>query len=216
MRLLSTLVSGVAISLCCGVSAMAQITVDSTNKWAWSENAGWLNWGDTASPNQVKLSATFMQGFVWWENAGWMNMGDGSPTDGVNYANLDGVDFGVNYDPGTDELFGFAWHENLGWVNFGTTPFVGALEGARYDPVSGRLRGYAWSENVGWINLDDATSFVSFTCGGDLNGDGVVSGADLGLLLGNWGNPGLTDLNGDETTNGADLGLLLGNWGPCL
>ena len=46
---------------------------------------------------------------------------------------------------------------------------------------------------------------------GDLTNDGAVSGADLGVLLGNWGTPG-ADLNGDGTTNGADLGLLLANW----
>ncbi|MFG0276179.1 MAG: endonuclease/exonuclease/phosphatase family protein [Phycisphaerales bacterium] len=47
----------------------------------------------------------------------------------------------------------------------------------------------------------------------DLNGDGVVDGADLGLLLGAWGSAGPTDLNGDGVTDGADLGLLLGAWG---
>ncbi|MDG2021930.1 MAG: M12 family metallo-peptidase [Phycisphaerales bacterium] len=47
---------------------------------------------------------------------------------------------------------------------------------------------------------------------GDLNGDGLVNGADLGLLLAGWGEPGPTDLNGDGTTNGADLGLLLAAW----
>ena len=47
----------------------------------------------------------------------------------------------------------------------------------------------------------------------DLNGDGQVDGADLGLLLGAWGTA-TADLNGDGTTDGADLGLLLGAWGP--
>ena len=46
----------------------------------------------------------------------------------------------------------------------------------------------------------------------DLDGDGQVSGADLGLLLAGWGEPGPTDLDGDGTTNGADLGLLLAAW----
>ena len=46
----------------------------------------------------------------------------------------------------------------------------------------------------------------------DLDGDGEVTGADLGLLLAGWGEPGPTDLNGDGTTNGADLGLLLAAW----
>jgi YVTN family beta-propeller protein len=45
--------------------------------------------------------------------------------------------------------------------------------------------------------------------------DGVVNGADLGLLLSNWGIPGAGDLNGDGVVNGVDLGLLLGAWGPC-
>lgn len=48
----------------------------------------------------------------------------------------------------------------------------------------------------------------------DLNADGDVDGADLGILLGAWGTAA-ADLNGDNTTDGADLGLLLGSWGSC-
>ncbi|MFO0962962.1 MAG: hypothetical protein U0625_08665 [Phycisphaerales bacterium] len=51
----------------------------------------------------------------------------------------------------------------------------------------------------------------------DINHDGVVDGADLGLLLGGWGACVGTccdgDLNGDGLVDGADLGVLLGNWG---
>jgi hypothetical protein len=53
---------------------------------------------------------------------------------------------------------------------------------------------------------------VPATIVGDINGDGVVNGADLGLLLSGWGQPGPTDLNNDGTTTGADLGLLLSHW----
>jgi hypothetical protein len=50
---------------------------------------------------------------------------------------------------------------------------------------------------------------------GDLNGDGRVSGADLGILLGDWGSAlQRSDLNRDGTVNGSDLGLLLGEWSP--
>jgi len=52
----------------------------------------------------------------------------------------------------------------------------------------------------------------------DLNCDGVVNGADLGILLSSWGQcvdgalcP--ADLNGDGVVDGADLGILLSNWG---
>lgn len=51
-------------------------------------------------------------------------------------------------------------------------------------------------------------------CPADLNHDGVVNGADLSLLLGDWGGPG-GDLDGDGTTNGSDLAVLLGGWGSC-
>lgn len=47
----------------------------------------------------------------------------------------------------------------------------------------------------------------------DLDGDGDVDGADLGLLLGAWGSAGpVGDLNGDGIVDGADLGALLGAW----
>ncbi len=50
---------------------------------------------------------------------------------------------------------------------------------------------------------------------GDLNGDGVVDGADLGMLLAQWGAcPGCdADLDSNGVVDGSDLGTLLGNWG---
>ena len=53
-------------------------------------------------------------------------------------------------------------------------------------------------------------------CPADIDGNGIVTGADLGQLLGMWGQSGVSgDINGDGDVNGADLGLLLGAWGPC-
>ncbi len=48
--------------------------------------------------------------------------------------------------------------------------------------------------------------------GPDINGDGVVDGADLGILLNGWGGDGVGDLNDDGVVDGADLGLLLNAW----
>ena len=53
------------------------------------------------------------------------------------------------------------------------------------------------------------------SCPADLNGDGFVTGADLGIMLGNWGLWAPGDLNYDGVVNGADLGMLLAAWGPC-
>lgn len=52
-------------------------------------------------------------------------------------------------------------------------------------------------------------------CPADLDGNGAVDGADLGMLLGNWGGAGTGDLDGNGIVNGADLGALLGAFGPC-
>ena len=54
-------------------------------------------------------------------------------------------------------------------------------------------------------------------CSGDLDGDGIVGGADLGLMLAVWGTDDpAADLNGDGTIGGADIGLLAAAWGPCF
>ncbi|MAD20162.1 MAG: hypothetical protein CMJ52_08235 [Planctomycetaceae bacterium] len=52
---------------------------------------------------------------------------------------------------------------------------------------------------------------------GDLNGDGVVNAADLGLLIVAWGPcgkgaPCAADLNEDGIVDAADLGFLFANW----
>lgn len=62
------------------------------------------------------------------------------------------------------------------------------------------------------------------TCPADLTGDGVVNGADLGALLGDWGfdridnaaSPGTPgNFNLDIRVDGIDLSFLLAKWGPC-
>lgn len=52
-------------------------------------------------------------------------------------------------------------------------------------------------------------------CPEDLSSDGVVDGADLGVLIGMWGTATCTDLAGGPTIDAADLGILLAAWGPC-
>ena len=52
-------------------------------------------------------------------------------------------------------------------------------------------------------------------CQGDLDGNSVVNGADLGMLLSQWGTAGNGDLDGDGAVTGADLGTLLARWGAC-
>jgi hypothetical protein len=64
--------------------------------------------------------------------------------------------------------------------------------------------------NTGCKEVECRTGCVS-----DFNGDGVVDGADLGLLLGMWtgGNEGRIQIRG--TIDEIDLELLLSSWGRC-
>ena len=80
----------------------------------------------------------------------------------------------------------------------------------RYDDIPGRLSGHI----VGTRAVQRALAlFEGFAASPDLNADGIVNGADLGVLLGHWGGSGVGDINGDGVVNGADLGILLGHWG---
>jgi hypothetical protein len=63
-------------------------------------------------------------------------------------------------------------------------------------------------------STSNAAAVTVDTCVGDLNGDRVVNGSDLGLLIGAWGT-GQYDRDGDGVVTGQDLGLLLGSWGGC-
>ncbi len=82
------------------------------------------------------------------------------------------------------------------------------------------VQGNALAINLSGRSLSDgATLDLAFTyelvplTPGDINGDGVIDGADLGLFLAAWGSANFAaDINGDGVVDGADLGLLLASW----
>jgi hypothetical protein len=87
-----------------------------------------------------------------------------------------------------------------------------ALSGSSFCACSTPLFQGAWSDLGG----NDFDAYCS--CAGDLDGDGVVGGTDLAIVLGGWqSGPGFTDgdVNGDGEANGQDLALILANWGVC-
>jgi hypothetical protein len=75
---------------------------------------------------------------------------------------------------------------------------------------------------ITWRHVGEIHLTVSFdildNCPGDLDANGIIDGADIGLLLSSWGFCGARcphDLNNDGKVNGGDLGLLLSGWGNC-
>lgn len=75
-----------------------------------------------------------------------------------------------------------------------------------------RIGGFDGAVGVGTLTIEFHPS-----CLGDLDGDGRVSGGDLGRLFLSWGDCGscAEDLDGDGRVAGSDLGLLFLAWGEC-
>ena len=107
---------------------------------------------------------------------------------------------------------------NAAASSVGSAPSDGFFEQANY-------RG-AFSTSANWLcgwTAADAFGLsiappggCSSGCPADLNGDGIINGADLSTMLSNWGGSGATDLNGDGVTGGADLAVILSGWGNCI
>ena len=75
--------------------------IDTTDKYAWGENIGWINFGCDGC--DVEITDTEITGYAWSSQYGWINL---NPTTS-----------GVKND-GTGILSGSAWSSNLGWIDF--------------------------------------------------------------------------------------------------
>jgi hypothetical protein len=128
-----------------GTPAHADTNIDPVDKWAWSTNAGWVNFNPTH--DGVMVYSDHLEGYAWAENIGWIRLGSYSGEMAHTYANTSPDDYGVNHD-GAGNLSGYAWGTNMGWINFAPTH-----GGVTVDLDTGSLDGYAWSENVGWISF---------------------------------------------------------------
>ena len=64
--------------------------------------------------------------------------------------------------------------------------------------------------------IDAIADVAPHTLLGDINGDGLVDGLDLGLLLAAWSTEDpLADIDGNGNVGVSDLLILIDNWGPC-
>lgn len=124
--------------------------IDSTARFAWAENLGWVNLAPEHGGVTVQFDGErgWLGGHAWSENAGWIRFGVAG---GGPFANTSAGNWGVNLDA-AGSLSGFAWGENIGWIHFDP-----AQGGVAIDPESGAFSGFAWGENVGWIRFDGGT-----------------------------------------------------------
>lgn len=91
--------------------------------------------------------------------------------------------------------------------------FFGVIDAAGFQTFDFRELEGPGDPKGKFIFGDDFTfAFAASSIPADLNGDGVVNGADLAELLAQWGGAGAGDLNNDGIVNGADLAQLLASW----
>ncbi|MEO5333424.1 MAG: tandem-95 repeat protein [Magnetococcus sp. YQC-5] len=122
--------------------------INSTNKYAWSESGGWVNFRPTQGG--VQIFTAHLAGYAWGENIGLIALG----VDGAGpYANTDATNWGVNLDA-NGTLSGYGWSETVGWINFNAFDTTTAPKIL----TTGTFSGYVWSSNVGWIRLSNTTT----------------------------------------------------------
>jgi hypothetical protein len=109
---------------------------------------------------------------------------------------------------GAEESVAMRWHGNNMWR--GVIPAQAPSAAVEY-----WVTAVDFSSNVGTGPTKTFTEAGPPANPADLDGNGVVNGADLGLMLAGWGACGTPcpgDLDGNGAVNGADLGLLLAAW----
>lgn len=144
-------------------------------------------------------------------------------------------DFGSTPTPPADCTLGSGADDCITSYYSGVTmfePLDAPLSGPRLIPVDTLRNCPTWEPSEALIDrvfmtasgydtltITDAVVTLpraSTPCPGDVDGSGIVDGADLGVLLGSWGASGPSDLDGSGVVDGADLGLMLGSWGSCM
>jgi hypothetical protein len=107
---------------------------------------------------------------------------------------------------------------NAAVTSVGSAPNDGFFEQAQFrgafSSTGNWLCGWTAVDAYGINVAPPGGCVIAAPCPADLNGDGVVGGADLGALLSAWGSTG-GDVNDSGDTDGADLGIMLSAWGNC-
>ena len=104
------------------VAFASEGNINSSNKYSWNENAGWLNFRPSAADAGVTVTANYLSGYLWCESIGWVRLGAAAipPLGVTQWANTSQSNYGVNKDS-SGNLTGYGWSENAGWINFAPT-----------------------------------------------------------------------------------------------
>jgi len=116
-------------------SADVQLPSGNVSGFAWSEQAGWIDF------STVSVSANTFSGSAFGENIGW-----------IDFNSQSGATLALSTNGAKRMFTGWTWGENAGWINFNTD-----VTNQAYIDSTGAFKGKIWSENFGWISFDDGT-----------------------------------------------------------
>lgn len=172
------------------------------------------------------VSANSFQAWRWSAATGGINIGP-APTAGWRGAsvatNADGSRVLLFYRPFPGPATfgqGFIWTPEEGMVNLNTWVTSKGVVLPANTVLALPLDISADGNTIVGIARTGNSSFafavmLNEPCPADLDGNGAIDAADLGILLGNWGGRGVGDIDASGSVDAADLGSLLGAWGPC-
>ncbi len=167
-------------------------TIDSTYKYAWGENIGWINFG--CDNCNVHITDSGLSGYALSKTIGWIYLDD-------------------IVNDGEGNLSGYAWSENGGYIKFNPT------NGGVIINSSGEWTGSALGENIGWIIFDNCDYQVKTDWRGqsvrpacnnsfDDDGDGLIDYPN------DPGCDSLTDNNETDPASSGGGGLPPGAYNP--
>lgn len=110
--------------------------IDTSNKYTYGENIGWVDFG--LDIGNVTVSDSKLSGYAYGENIGWVSLN----CENTNTCNS--INYGVLND-GNGDLSGYAYGENIGWVDFNNVSI---------SSTDGIFSGYAYSPNIGYISFN--------------------------------------------------------------
>lgn len=128
----------------------AATNIDSTNKWAWNDLIGWI---DFYSTNTVNVSSQQLSGYAS-SSVGDISLDCATTRNG----NICGQSNYKVLNDGMGNLSGWGWNDNYGWISFcggaGTSICPGSIVyQVKIDPNTGDFSNYAWNDVGGWISF---------------------------------------------------------------
>jgi len=140
----------------------AATNINSTDKWAWNDVIGWL---DFYSTNSVMVRGDRIDGYANSSAIGYISLDCATGPSGSNC----NIPYNVSNDF-AGHLAGWAWNENIGWISFSSNndhdPNTSGIQQSPFpygvNISGGVFSGFAWNDVVGWISFN--CSNVSGSC----------------------------------------------------